>query len=75
MVFFTMIICSVLYYTTCIFGMFVLLLFITLFLFLGYLNFFGNTDPNILNNFGSDDILASIARGLLTFVMVSLVCQ
>jgi amino acid permease len=51
----TMLICAFLYYITSIFG---------------YLAFFGDTKDNILKNFPDDDILASIARGLLTFVMI-----
>jgi len=54
-VLFTMVICSTLYYTTSIFG---------------YLKFFEDTKDNILKNFANDDVLASIARGLLTFVMI-----
>jgi amino acid permease len=51
----TLIICALLYYITSIFG---------------YLAFLGNTKDNILKNFPNDDALASVARGLLTFVMI-----
>jgi len=54
-VFGTVTICAVLYYTTGIFG---------------YLTFFDKIKDNILENYGDHDTLVTVARGLLTFVMI-----
>jgi len=54
-IFFSLLTCSILYYSNAIFG---------------YLTFFEKTKGNILTNYPSNDILVNIARFLLTAVMV-----
>jgi len=54
-IFLSLLMCSILYYSNAIFG---------------YLTFFETTKGNILNNYAQDDVLANVARALLTAVMV-----